>query len=136
MLRAEVFTANPGKMTVTWFDFSLMCFDVVTRYELVMKTIQQIPEKKQNGYIQTEVRMLLEHFKDSYEILNNDKDRYDIYLTSAEETYFNLLTINQIINSCAQKLKIDLNINYADDDVEGCFNAWFQKHGKDFEKGG
>ena len=146
MLRAEVFTVNPGKMTVTWFDFSLLCFDVVARYELLMDLLNKDPhslstfERTGVRKIHTKKRkdalLLLNRFTEIYEIINNDEYRYNLFLEHDIENFTILLKAVQILNECAKELKIDLNIEFEDDDVETCFDAWFRKHGKDFEKGG
>lgn len=134
MMRPEIFTIVPGKVTVTWYDFCMLSFETLHRYEMLTYTIDHMPSRKRSK-ISSEVMSEVEDYKTIQALLENDDLRLAFYKDhSPFYSYFFVMTICQCIIDIAKGLKIDLHLEYEDDDGEEIFCNWFKIHGKGIEE--
>ena len=133
MMRPEIFTIAPGKVTVNWYDFCMLSFEAWNQYDLLRYGIDHMPSRKRSK-ISSEVMSEIEDYEIIYDILRNDDARLAFYKDrSPWHSYFAVMTVCQCIIDIAKGLKIDLHLEYEDDNREGIFCNWFKIHGKGIE---
>ena len=134
MLRPEVFLGNPGKMNVSWYDFSMVAFDLCQRFHMMTSFFRDNPHEREDPGKST-VIALLNTITPLCNILVNDNERYKLYLEDDSHTLFiRMMDMSQLIVTSSQEAQIIITIRYAPD-AEERFKEWFDKHGVGFEGG-
>ena len=135
MLRAEVFTKSPGKLSVSWYDFSMAAFDLYTWWDMAVEAMSTNfrRERLRNPRHMDE---LLKSLQPICEIIMDDNHRYETFLMDHDnEMFLQMLAMSQLIKATAEETKVSLNLEF-DDGVneESWFDNWFSHHGKELDK--
>ena len=134
MLRAEVFTKSPGKLSVSWYDFSMAAFDLYTRYDLARDALEK-RSRRRKRHKPGKLESLLNSIEPLCESLRDDNTRYEVFMVDFEcDLFIQILGMSQLITEIAKEARVSVNLEFEDGDVEGCFDAWFAHHGKELDQ--
>lgn len=134
MLRAEVFTKSPGKLSVSWYDFSMAAFDLYNWYDIAVEAMSTKYRRKKL-HNPGKLNDLLNSIQPLCEIVMNDNHRYQTFLMDHDnEMFLQMLAMTSMIQLTAGEIGLSLNFDTSDVNVEDWFDNWFSHHGKELDQ--